>query len=536
MQEEKNKEQNISMMEEVKHQDSPEKEEPDVSCKDEKKEYGAVANDDTTAPDPSNQEDQDALSQDDSGQEEEVFEHPDYEHELETIIRSDLSIDEKRDRLADYHYNDIAGVLENLTRQERRELYHVLGAEETSEVFAYLDDASTYIAELSPEIAADIVQEMDADDAVDVLEDLDEAQQAAIIQHIDDEEAKEDIRLIQSYEDDEIGSKMTTNYIAICRGLSIKQAMRALVDQAADNDNLSTIYVFEKTDKGDETFYGAINLQDLIIARAGTDLDSLVTTSYPYVYDHETVDDCIEQLKDYSEDSIPVLNSDMQILGVITSQDLVEVVDEEMGEDYAKLAGLTAEEDLYEPLKDSIKKRIPWLLTLMGLGLVVSTVVGLFEPVMQHFAFLVAFQSVILDMAGNVGTQSLAVTIRVLMDENLTGKQKRHLVFKEIRVGFTNGLILGSMAFLVIGLFLFLTQNGRSLGFCYTVSGCIGIAMVFAMTFSSTMATLIPLFFKKIKVDPAVASGPMITTMDDMVGVISYYGLVWLLLINILHY
>lgn len=468
--------------------------------------------------------------------EEEVFEHPDYESELEQLIRSDLSVEEKKDRLADYHANDIASVLEKLTPQERRELYHILGAEETSEVFAYLDDASSYIAELTPEIAADIVQEMDADDAVDVLEDLDEEQQAAIIRHIDDEEAKEDIRLIQSYEDDEIGSKMTTNYIAIRRGLSIKQAMRSLIDQAADNDNLSTIYVVESTEDGDETFYGAINLQELIIARQGADLDSLVTTSYPYVYDHESVDDCIEQLKDYSEDSIPVLNSDKQIIGVITSQDLVEVVDEEMGEDYARLGGLTAEEDLNEPLKDSIRKRAPWLLTLMALGLIVSSVVGIFEPVMRELAFVVAFQSMILDMAGNVGTQSLAVTIRVLMDENLTGKEKLHLVLKEVRVGFVDGLLLGCISFLFIGLYLHATQGGRSWGFCYTVSGCIGVAMVFAMTFSSTVATLVPLFFKKIKIDPAVASGPMITTLTDLVGVVSYYGLIWLLLINVMHY
>ena len=178
----------------------------------------------------------------------ETMERPDYESEIIKIIRGKLSPKSAQKLLEDYHANDIAGVLENLTPSERRALYHILGAEETSEVFAYLDDASTYIAELPTEIAADIVQEMDADDAVDVLEDLDEAQQAAIIQEIDDEEAREDIRLIQSYEDDEIGSKMTTNYISIQRGLTIKQAMRALVEQAADNDNLSTIYVYEETE------------------------------------------------------------------------------------------------------------------------------------------------------------------------------------------------------------------------------------------------------------------------------------------------
>lgn len=468
-----------------------------------------------------------------SAEQEDVFEHPDYENELKYIIRSSLSASEKKDRLADYHANDIAGVVEDLTPEERHKLYDLLGPEEVSEIFAYLDDAAEYIAELTPDDAADIVQNMDADDAVDVLEELDEAHQQAIIQHMDDEEAREDIRLIQSYSDEEIGSKMTTNFIAICRGITIKQAMRALVQQAADNDNLSTIYVIE--DEHTEKFYGAINLQDLIIAREGTDLDTLITTSYPYVYDHESVADCIEQLKDYSEDSIPVLDSDMKLLGVITSQDLVEVVDEEMSEDYAKLGGLTSEEDLDEPLLDSIKKRSPWLIILMFLGLLVSSVVGIFEPVMQKLAFVVAFQSMILDMAGNTGTQSLAVTIRVLSDEELTGKQKRHLVFKECRAGFCNGLLLGAITCALVGIYLHFTQPALDWIHCYAVSGCIGLAMVVAMTVSSMTGTVVPLFFKRLRIDPAVASGPMITTLTDLVGVISYYGLVWVLLIGLLH-
>ena len=466
--------------------------------------------------------------------EDDTFEHPDYEQELIQIIRSEKTTDEKKELLADYHANDIASVLSELTAEERQALYQALGAEEVSEIFAYLDDASNYIAELTPDTAADIVQNMDADDAVDILEDLDEEQQRAIIQHMDDEEAMEDIRLIRSYPDDEIGSKMTTNYIAIPRGYSVKQAMRSLVEQAADNDNLSTIYVVE--DEKNEVFYGAINLQDLIIARNGTDLETLVSTSYPYVYDHESVDDCIEQLKDYSEDSIPVVDSDMKLLGVITSQDLVEVVDEEMGEDYAKLAGLTAEEDLNEPLKDSIRKRLPWLLTLMVLGLLVSSVIGIFEPVMQELAFVVAFQSMILDMAGNVGTQSLAVTIRVLTDENLTGSQKRHLVLKEGRTGFFDGLILGCLTCILIGFYLHIAQSGRTWGFCFTISACIGFAMVIAMTISSLTGTIVPLFFKRMKVDPAVASGPLITTLNDLVGVVTYYGLIWILLIHFLQF
>lgn len=143
----------------------------------------------------------------------------------------------------------------------------------------------------------------------------------------------------------------------------------------------------------------------------------------------------MERLKGYAEDSIPVLNEKKHLIGVITAQDIVEVVDDEMGEDYAKLGGLSSEEDLNEKTLVSMKKRIPWLIVLLFMGMLVSSVVGFFEPVVAQLAVIVCFQSLILDMAGNVGTQSLAVTIRVLMDEQVTAKEKWALVRKEMKVG-----------------------------------------------------------------------------------------------------
>ncbi|MCH5213340.1 MAG: magnesium transporter, partial [Oscillospiraceae bacterium] len=269
-------------------------------------------------------------------------------------------------------------------------------------------------------------------------------------------------------------------------------------------------------------------------ADAGDSLENLIQTSFPYVYAHEMIDDCIERLKDYSEDHIPVLDNSNQLLGVITAASIIEVVDDELGEDYAKLAGLTAEEDLKEPLMESMKKRMPWLLVLLGLGMVVSGVVGGFEKVVSQLTLIMAFQSLILDMAGNVGTQSLAVTIRVLMDENLTGTQKFHLVIKEMRVGLANGMILGAISFVLVGLYIMLFKQ-KAVLFSFAVSGCIGISLVLAMLISGTVGTLIPLFFKKIKVDPAVASGPLITTVNDLVAVVTYYGMSWLLLLQVLH-
>ena len=453
-------------------------------------------------------------------QEEEKYEIPEkanYEEELIKIIRSDAPTEEKLERLDDYHENDIASALKFLDPEERRKLYSMLGVDKVSDIFSYIDDPADYIEELEPEIAAKILGNMEADDAVDILEELEDETSNELIELIDDE-AMKDIDLIQSYDDDEIGSKMTTNYVSLTLGLTIKQAMKSLVKQAADNDNIATLYV----KKEDGTFYGAIDLTDLIVARDYVDLETLVTTSYPYVHDHETVDDCIEELKDYSEDSIPVLDNNMHILGVITSQDLLEVVDEEMGEDYAKLAGLSAEEELEEPLGQSLKKRVPWLLILLMLGMGVSSVISMFEKVIVGLPIIVTFQSVILGMSGNVGTQSLAVTIRVLMDEELGFKERAGFVLKEIRVGLCNGLIVGGISVVFTGIFIFVAR-GQSLATAFAISGCIGGALALAMLISSFMGTIIPIILEKIGFDPAVASGPLISTINDLVAAVTYY-------------
>ena len=377
--------------------------------------------------------------------------------------------------------------------------------------------------------AAGILSGMETDAVVDVLRMTPKEKKVLLIELMDDE-ARKDMAIIASFDEEEIGSKMTTNCIMIRENLTVKQAMSSLIGQAAKNDNISTIFMVTE----DSTFYGALDLKDLIIARQDACLEDLIVTSYPYVYGNELIDDCIEKLKDYSENSIPVLDNDNKLLGVITSQSIVELVDDEMGEDYAMFAGLTAEEDLKEPLRESLKKRLPWLLVLLGLGMVVSSVVGVFETVVSQLTIIMCFQSLILDMAGNVGTQSLAVTIRVLMDESLTGKQKAELVWKEMTIGFSNGLILGTLSFIVIGLYIALFK-GKTFMFAYAVSGCIGIALVVAIVISGAVGTCIPLFFKKINVDQAVASGPLITTINDLVAVVTYYGLSWIFLIEMLH-
>ena len=458
-----------------------------------------------------------------------ITQHPDYRTEIADILRSNLTPRKMQERLLQYHENDIAAALELLKKDERMRLYSILQTDTLASVLEYAGLLEEYMGELSIRKRVEILSRVEPGTAVEYLAQLEKAERNVLIELMD-EDVRREITLLSSFDDDEIGSRMTTNYICVHSGVSVREAMHELIEQAADNDNISTLYVVDEEDM----FVGAIDLKDLIIAREGTRLESITMSSYPYVYANEQIEDCIERMKEYSEDSIPVLDADNRLKGVLTSQDITQLVDDEMGEDYARLAGLSAEEDLKEPLKRSIGKRLPWLMVLLGLGLVVSSVVGMFEHVVAHLTLIVSFQSLILDMAGNVGTQSLAVTIRVLMDEQISGRQKLFLIGKEARVGLVNGLILGALSVVCIGLYL-VALKGQTVMMAFSVSLCTGIALLLSILLSSICGTAIPLAFKKMNVDPAVASGPLITTINDLVAVVSYYGLAWLLLIQVLH-
>ncbi len=456
-----------------------------------------------------------------------ISQRPNYAEELIKIIQSNISPMALKEKLSDYHDNDIAEALESLFPEDRLKIYRILDAEGLANIFEYIEDVAPYLNELSVKKKIAVLGAMESDKASEYLKSIPKGERNTLVEFLDDE-TKHDIALIASFDDDEIGSKMSTNFVEVKNGLGVKEAMKELIDQAAENDNIQTIYVV-----GDnKLYYGAIDLKDLIRAREGTTIDSIVSTSYPYVYAHENIDECVNKLKDYAEDSIPVLDSTNKLIGVITSQDMMELIDDSMRDDYAKFASLGDEEDLSSSVLSSVKKRLPWLTILLFLGIGVSTVVSFFTQVASQIAILISFQSLVLDMAGNSGTQSLAVTIRVLTSDNLTFKELMKLVWKETRVGFFNGIIMGVICSLVIGLFIFIFKE-NDLVYAFSISSCTGLALILAITVSNLMGTIIPIIFKKVHIDPAVASGPLITTMNDLAAVIAYYGLAWLLLIEV---
>ncbi len=320
---------------------------------------------------------------------------------------------------------------------------------------------------------------------------------------------------------------MTRDYVSVQEGASVREAMRSLVKQAGERENVSTIYVVDAAG----VLTGSIELARLIRAREGDALASVTERDVPAVNIGEDAAGCAARLRALGAEGAPVVDGMGRLRGALTAVELARIESGAMDEDYARLGGLTEGEDLCEPLRASVRKRLPWLLALLALGLVVSSVVGAFEQVVSRLPLIISFQSLVLDMAGNVGTQSLAVTIRVLTDRRAGRAQKLRLLAKETRVGAANGLALAVLSVAFIGLYLVLFK-GQDAALALSVAFCTSVALAVSIVLSSAAGTVIPLVFDRLHIDPAVASGPLITTVNDLIAVVTYYGLAWLLLMR----
>ena len=445
--------------------------------------------------------------------------------ELKSILTSELSIEDKKDAILQYHSNDIAQMLDVLTVEERDTLFSILDNDEIAEILSYSDDVGEIIDDLDIEQVADLVELMEVDDAIDLLEDLDEDVRDELVAHID-EDMMEEIDAITKYDEDMLGSKMTNNYITINIEDNVKTATKKVINQAAENDNITTIYVVDSEEK----LLGSLELRDLIIAREHDDLSKIIKTNYPSFNATSYVEDSISHLIDYALPSYPIVDDENHLIGVITSEDVIEVVDDELADDYAKLGGLTEEEEIDDSVFSSVRKRLPWLITLLILGLVQAIGMTRFEKVVATLPIIIFFQTMVLGMAGNTGTQSLAVTIRLLSDKDDSKNKLTKALFKELRIGFSNGLVLASLAFLCVLGFLYFTNQGVAEEFfvlndCLKGAAIVACSLLIAMTISSFVGAMIPILFSKIKIDPAVASGPFITTINDITALLTYYGL-----------
>ena len=450
---------------------------------------------------------------------------------MEEILKNIIEDIENKDgqdlknAILDYHPYDVANALKEVDDELRDKVFSLLSPGEAADIFEYYetDEAAEILEDFDAKKSSEIISNMELDDAVDVLNEIDEDKKEEIVQNID-KDVKADILEVAKYDDNMAGSIMTDNYLSLDVAMNVGQAMQKVVKESNEQEVIDILFVLD----GDN-LVGTIELRDLIIARKMEHIVDLMDKNFKSIEATEDITEATDIIREYNLLALPVLE-DKKLLGIITIDDAIDVVDEMNKDDYDKMAGIVGENTI--SFKDVIKSRLLWLIILLALSFIVSSVMDGFSQIIASITPLVFFQSLILDMGGNAGTQSLATTVVEISGNELDSKKKvgKHL-WKELRAGLINSVILGLAAFLLS--FVFILARGISVEGISSVSLSlvIGLAMACALIISNFIGSLIPIILYKVHIDPAVASGPFITTLNDIISVSIYYTLAYLILI-----
>lgn len=408
--------------------------------------------------------------------------------------------------LKEYHASEIALLFEKLPQEAKERIINILPTDVASEVISEMheeQDPGELLIGLNPEKRQEIVEELDYDDATDIISQLDEEEQQEILEDLDQEDA-DNIRALMKYPEDTAGGIMNSDLIKVNINMDKKDALEEIIHQSEEMEEFYTIYA---VDDGD-VLQGILSIKSILKARANARVRDMVNTDFVFVkaeLDQEDVADLISQ---YNLTSIPVVDEHMKLLGRITVDDIIDVMEEESTEDILKIAGVSEDEELSGNWKDAVKSRLPWLVINLGTAYLAASVVRHFDSTVSLIAPIAAYMTIIAGMGGNAATQALAVTVRRISLNDLTDKQSYNAVIKEFLVGLINGASNGIIVF-VIALF-------------YDSNPMLGLVLFLAMTGNLVVAGLtgasIPLILKRVGIDPAVASSIIITTFTDCAG------------------
>jgi len=351
---------------------------------------------------------------------------------------------------------------------------------------------------------------MFVDNAVDVLNELDKAQVVSYLTLMNQESANE-IKALLHYEEYTAGSIMTTEYVVIPQNSTVRSAMTILRNAAPKAETIYYIFVVDE----DERLTGVVSLRDLIIAHEDTLIHTIMNDRVVSVLVSEDQEDVARMIKDYNFLAVPVVDFQQHMLGIITVDDILDVLEEEASDDYSKLAAVSDMSTFDKNSLSAAKKRLPWLIILLVLGMLTANLIGAFEATIEKVALLAAFIPLIAGTAGNSGTQALAVAVRGIATRDIEDESKFKLLIREAGTGLITGLVC---AIFVVGLIYVWKQE--------FLLGLLVGASIFVSIFVATISgSFIPLFMHKMKVDPAVASGPFITTLNDLLSTLIYLGL-----------
>lgn len=439
-----------------------------------------------------------------------------FDDEFESITTDDTS-----DNLQNLHPADLADILEELDDSDRISVIENLDEDIAAETIAEADSETQLqiIEDLDTETASDILEEMDPDEAADLLQDMDQKRAKEILAHMDLDEAS-DVRKLLEHDEFTAGGIMTTEYISIYDDFTIGNALSHIRLVAADIENIYYLYVLDKDDR----LKGIISIRDIISANPNAKVTELMETDILSVNASTPQEEAASLIAKYNYMALPVVNDEQQIIGVITIDDVMDVMEEETNEDIMKMAGTSDEELESDSPFQTCKARLPWLLITLCTGFVSSAILKYFMASFEAISVLVFFVPVVCGMGGNAGVQASTLAIRGLsLDNEISLGGVFRKLWKEIAAGGLMGAVCG----LVIGLwaqYLITTSpNPPNISAIY-LSLTVGVAMLCTMSFSTTYGALVPIVFSRFKIDPAVASGPFVTSCNDIFALLIYYA------------
>jgi len=429
---------------------------------------------------------------------------------------SDLILDKNNKEIKkivkNLHYADLAELINELKFDESLYLLKLIDSDKTSDVLTELDDdlRERVLEEFSEKEIAGEIKELDSDDAVDILSELSDEKKEKVISLIKDENITENIRELLNYDEDTAGGLMAKELISVNENWSVLKCLGEIRKQAKDITRVHSIYVLNKK----EELIGRLSLKDLIISPSKKKIKQIYIPKVDYVNVNDSAEDVAKLMRKYDLEAIPVINDDRQLLGRITIDDIVDFIKDEAEEDYLLAAGVSNDVEADDSILELSKARLPWLILglLGGLGSVF--ILESFEEIMasESLRALFFYTPLIAAMAGNVGVQSSAIVVQGLANDVIKGSVLKRLI-KEVSLTVLNGIIL---SLLIIGF-------GQIINQPIEMSLTISVSMILVIIVAALIGTAVPIILDKFDIDPAIATGPFITTGNDVIGILLFF-------------
>ncbi|MFD2517547.1 magnesium transporter [Salinimicrobium flavum] len=439
-----------------------------------------------------------------------------FEVSEEYIDNIQLLIEEKRDTellqlLEEVHHADIAEIISDLDLDEATYIIKLLDSTQTSEALMELEEdvRERILDNLSAKEIAEELENMDTDDAADIIAELSEERKQEVIGEIIDEEHAEHIVELLRYDENSAGGLMAKELVKVNENWSVTGCMTEMRAQAENVTRVHSIYVVD--DKG--KLKGRLSLKDLLTAPSKANISDIYIPKVDYVNVHTKGDEVARIMQKYDLEAIPVVDEMGRLVGRVTIDDIVDFIKDEAEKDYQMAAGISEDVEADDSILRLTRARLPWLILALLGGFVSVTVLGTFDAAMQEHAALFFFVPLIAAMAGNVGVQSSAIILQGLANQSLSGSLWNRLV-KEILLSLLNGAAL-ALLLIVGGIFL--------LGFDFWFGMTVGISLISVIVIASLIGTFVPIILDKFGIDPAMATGPFITTSNDIFGILIYF-------------